>query len=473
MKKTILLGSIACVLVANGLAHASEVTAQQTPAKSVVEGGLTYTDHTGQQIGTLKGEDVKGLVLMAIDNNPLYHLLTVIPKEPPEKGVAVVHASWLDVPDTNFPNRYRLADLWHVINKDTESKCDSATIISCTPDTAWLTIEPSTGLLVFEQKNAQTYQIVKATAPDSAGSQSSTTTRRDLPIFVSGSLSTHIRPNALVFQRERFPWRKFNSNLTTSVFGAYEFRNVLNFVMPNFFSADMIENNAPVGKPQPIMDLYQRSQRDFRKAQTMTFDTVGKKLLGLRRDGESWYCIESCDYQVSVSNTMTNISVDSAKLKNFSDDQPMLTISGSASFDTHQSKISFKNLNFNVMYTNVNTFVENNTAYYDFEQEHVKNDSACSSSSVQVWREEEIIKKIIVSCELPEATSGSTTESKYRIFECGLPNTPTCTGASLSADGHTFSFVKTKLSNDEELNGTLYFAGVATAESTAKNSVPN
>lgn len=463
MKKIILFSSIACALTACGLASASEVTAQQTPAKSVVEGGLTYTDHTGQQIGTLKGDDVEGLVLMAIDNNPLYHRLTVIPKEPPEKGVAVVHAHWLNVPDTNFPNRYRVGDLSHVINKDTESKCDSATMISCIPDTAWLTVEPSTGLLVFEQKNAQTYQIVKATAPDSAGN-SYPTTRRDLPIFVSGALSMHIRPNALVFQRERFPWRKFNSNLTTSIFGAYEFRNVHNFVMPNFFSADMIESNAPVGKPQPIMDLYQRSQRDFRTAQTMTFDPVGKKLLGLRRDGESWYCIESCDYQVSASNTMTNISVDSAKLKNFSDDQPMLTISGSASFDTHQSKISFKNLDFNVMYTNVNTFVENNTAYYDFQQEHIKNDSTCSNSSIELWHEQEIIKKVIVNCRLPETTSDSTTESKYRIFECGLPNTPTCTGASLSADGHTFTFVKTKLSNNEELNGTLYFAGVAAAD---------
>lgn len=463
MKKIILFSSIACALTACGLASASEVIAQQMLAQSVVEGSLTYTDHTGQQIGTLKGEDVQGLVLMAIDNNPLYHRLTVIPKEPPEKGVAVVYGSWLDVPDTKFPNRYRLGDLSHVINKDTESKCDSATMISCTPDTAWLTVESSTGLLVFEQKNAQTYQIVRATAPDSAGN-SYTTTRRDLPIFVSGTLSTHIQPNALVFQRERFPWRMLNSNLTTSIFGDYEFRDVHNFVMPNFFSADMIENNAPVGKPQPIMDLYQRSQRDSRTDQTMTFDPVAKKLLGLRRNGESWYCIESCDYQVSVSNTMTNISVDSAKLKNFSDDQPMLTISGTAGFDTHQSKISFKNIDFNVMYTNVNTFVENDEAYYGFQQRHIASDSACSNSSVEIWREQGGIKKVTVNCELPEATSGSTTESNYRTFECGLPNTPTCTGASLSADGHTFTFVKTKLSNNEELNGTLYFAGVAAAE---------
>lgn len=449
MKKTILLGSVACVLAACGLASASEVTAQQTPEKSVVEGGLTYTDHTGQQIGTLKGEDVKGLVLMAIDNNMPYQRFAVLPREPLENGVAVIYAYRLNAPDARVPNRYMLGALEHLIERKLTSACDAYTVISCKPDTAWLTVEPSTGLIRFEQKNAKTYQKNDST---------------DLPVLVSGTLSTYIRPNALVFQRDRFPRRTLNSSLTTSAFGDFQVRNAVELVMPYKSASEITETDEPDDTPRPILTLNNHPRILARDAQHITLDPLSKKVLDFRSKDDRWYCIERCDYQVSMSNTMTNIRVDDARLKSARGDQPILTLSGVAIFDSHQSQIHFKNLNFNVMYTNVNTFVENDEAYYRFEQEHLANDSACSNSSVQIWREQGIIQKVIVSCELLESTFGGATASNHKNFECGLPNTPTCTGASLSADGHTFTFVKTKLSNDEELNGTLYFAGVAAAD---------
>lgn len=446
MKKIILFSSIVCALAAFGLASASEATAQQTPAQSVVKGALTYTDHNGQQIGTLKGEDVQGLVLMAVDNNMPYQRFAVLPREPLENGMAVIYAYRLNTPDARFPNRYRLGALEHLIERKLTSECDAHTARSCTPDTAWLTVDPSTGLIRFEQKNAKTYQKNDST---------------DLPVFVSGNLSTYMRPNALVFQQERFPRRTLNSSLTTSIFGDFQVRNAVELVIPYKSAAEVTGID---DTPRPILTLSNHPRILARDAQHITLDPLSKKVLDFRSQDDLWSCIESCDYQISMSNTMTNVRVGGAKLKRVNNAQSIFTLSGIVNFDSHRSQIYFKNLEINIKYTNVSTSVENDEAYYRFEQEHLANDSACSNSSVQIWREQEVIKKIIVSCELPESISGGATASNHKTFECGLPNTPTCTGASLSADGHTFSFVKTKLSNNEELNGTLYFAGVAAAD---------
>ena len=446
MKKIILFGSIACALTACGGDGADPAPRTEPPA---VSGKLTYTDESGKVVGELRGEDLAGLELGATDNRAIdgLNVRSIQPdKDFPDQFLLWVTSTYQDAAEQ--PNRYTPFHFIQGFNKDWvgSSFCFHKTINDCT---SHLLVDSKAGRIDWEQNSVR---VVK----DNTGVYKDGITVPPEYFYVSGSLQSQIPPTSLIFQKNRFPVRDTQGFFVDNGSGNFYIKDIsYSYEYPDLPSR-------PLVLPPSELRLTLRSSEDI-----LILDTKNLKILmfptGGYESAKDWTCIETCSYQITKNGNTYRITPQNAKWQYKYNSERIVELTGSVIFTPHNSKISMKKHAMNTDQFFISTSVSNNTARYTASFPTPPEAVTCNAGKgIAIERENQNIKSIGITCDHWDSVTKTNVQTVFGT--CGLPNTPTCTGASLSADGHTFSFVKTKLSNDEELNGTLYFAGVAAAE---------
>ena len=452
MKKIILFSSIACALTACGGDGADPVPRTEPLA---VSGKLTYTDESGKVVGELRGEELVELELGATDNQSFgslaVRLLQQKEASPEFLPLVVIIDSQQN---TQKPNSYSPL---MIIQKLSKNIGGSNLCSFSDPDTcnAELLVDSNKGKIEWKQINGKLQY--ETSVPDTTPKDGVTLDiNKPKYFYVSGSLISTIPPTSLVFQKDRFPVRGITSTLKDSELGDISFTQIeYEYKYPELSSL-------PVIPPPSEMHLILYGQ-----GVSLDLNVSQSSLVSYRSQrnmvNTQWICVENCGFQLIPASNGQRISLQKAKLRHENSPEQIVELNGAIDFKPHNVKLSLKKESINSDNLRIATFVSNNTARYTTYLPTTLGASACSSGKeVIIERENQTIKSVEVTCDHWNSVTKTNVQTIFGV--CGLPNTPTCTGASLSADGHTFTFVKTKLSNNEELNGTLYFAGVAAAD---------
>jgi len=468
MKKIILFSSIACALTACGGDGADPVPRTEPPA---VSGKLTYTDESGKVVGELRGEQLAELELIATDNRAVSGLS--VQSVQPNKDFpddALLNVFLLDQVAPDRPNEYRASLLIQGVSNNLVGLNDCF-IFPRTDDcdsNSRLTIEPEKGVIKWEQNKAKT--LKKGT-----GNLSEKDYVSPEYFYVSGSLTSKIPPTNLIFKKDRFPVQSINSSLNDSLMGAIQPKEIYAYYEDTGTIALPISQRRlrlAVGNTELVLDA--ENQKIISYVNTAKIPTLIQLPDGTTMPVDpvialsDWNCVENCGYELATIGNQRRITLNNAVLQHKQNYLQRLTLMGAVEFAPHQAQLSLKQESINTEYSFVSSIVRNNTAIYTSILPVPRTASTCNNGKqIAIKRENQTIKSVEVTCDHWHSVTKTNVQTVFGV--CGLPNAPTCTGASLSADGHTFTFVKTKLSNNEELNGTLYFAGVAAAESTATN----
>lgn len=476
MKKIILFSSIACALTACGGDGADPAPRTEPPA---VSGKLTYTDESGKLVGELRGEDLAEFQLVANGNNIISQMDIWTkaglnsPSKPPTVGVL-----WSGQDEKlAFEERSPFV-IRHQINENLVGGCIQGGIFTqtlgqpqdCIQNTTMLKLDSQSGSVIFTQKN--TRLLEQKTSIPVAATKDGITIDINKPkyFYVSGSLSSTIPPTSLIFQKNRFPVRSINSSLNDSLMGAIQPKEIYAYyedVGTIALPTSQRRLRLAVGNTELVLDA--ENQKIISYVNTAKIPTLIQLPDGTTMPVDpvtslsEWNCVENCAYELATIGNQRRITLNNAVLQHKQNYLQRLTLTGAVEFAPHQAKLSLKQESINTEYSFVSSIVRNNTAIYTSVLPVPRTASTCSNGKqIAIKRENQTIKSVEVTCDHWDSVTKTNVQTVFGV--CGLPNTPTCTGASLSADGHTFSFVKTKLSNNEELNGTLYFAGVAAAD---------
>lgn len=426
MNKNVWIIGMALGLAACGNDSNNNATAQR-PA---VTGQLDYTDENQQKIGQLRGADVEELAFTAIGNRPVGGFQAKMKKPFDENQTDLaIDAGFLQNDLSQISNFFLILQ---PINKNTELAClgESSNLpFSCSPNSGKISFNVQNGQIKWAQQQSKFGSFTQ---------NGQFNTQPEKFIVSHGELISTIDPKALVFQKNRFPIR------TT--------QNINSAAADPITAIDYqaYQQNSPTGTPiSQEIELALSTKNNY-----IRLDILNQKIIEFNFNP----CVENCSYQTGKLNGLTSIKFNNAIFKN-SNSTALEAQYFSVAFAEHQANLSFKNSQIKTNLFNIAASAANNRAIYNVNPVDNIGDTECNSRHLQITREQQTIQKIEWNC-VREKTA-STPYSYRTLAACGLPNTPTCQGASISADQHTFTFNRVNLSNQEQINGTLYFAGVS------------
>ena len=462
---------LAMISVVLGMTACHDDPQTVIPVQPTVQGQLNYQDEQGLPLGQLRGDDVDELVLIADNNDPIsdFEIRLKQPFAGTSKRLALAASFYSQ--DKILQFKPIISDplvatyIMQNIDGKTGGVCEafisqSPYELQCIDGRAQLFIDSSNGQVKWQQDQAKVLAVsgsntatVDPIALDPSSQPQITESVASViasVIEATGSLTSKISPNALVFKEKRFPEQIVESQLT------------LDSIPFSLKQADYPKQEDKYdASGQLILKQNLLILADATKFQFLFLDLESHKILTLIGDYQGslyfYNCTASCDYQMIERQGVIEFVVNHAVV-GYDDRQKVLT--GTVKFKPHVSTLTFNQFKFNADQINVTTTAENNRAVYQFDQFSAVGDTQCQAQrKIKVVRENQQILSIELHCinNLDDQSEGQI------VGACGIPNTPACLGASVSTDQQTFRFLQTSLSNNEKISGTLYFAGVATS----------
>lgn len=442
---------LAMISVVLGMTACHDDPQTVIPVQPTVQGQLNYQDEQGIPLGQLRGDDVDELVLIADNNDPIsdFEIRLKQPFAGTSKRLALAASFYSQ--DKILQFKPIISDplvatyIMQNVDGKTGGVCEalisqSPYELQCIDGRAQLFIDSSNGQVKWQQDQAKVLAV--------SGSNTATVDPIALDpslqpqiiepvasvIETTGSLTSKISPNALVFKEKRFPEQIVQSQLTLDS-------------MP--FSLKQVEYPKQKDKYDASGQLILKDNwlilSDPAQFQFLAFDLESHKILSVigQSQGSAYIspCTASCDYQMIEHQDIVELVVDHAVV-GYDDRQKVLT--GTVKFKPHLSTLTFNHFKFNADKINVTTAAENNRAVYQFDQFSAVGDTQCQAQrKIKVVRE----NQQILSVELHCMNSPDDQLEGQIVGACGIPNTPACLGASVSTDQQTFRFLQTSLSN--------------------------
>lgn len=397
---------------------------EQKPSNttSAVQGEIRYTDLQGNATGSLRGPDIARVELRASDNDMDYYIHFFDKHDLP---IAWAFSSY-------DGSRFFLDEK----NKKVCANYNLITLSGC--DRLMLELQPQSGLLRLQAK--QSPLISKAGDVNNSYIPSGS---------MNGELSTKIKPNALVFQKNRFPVADLIANIDFKKNGSNQagVLKAASFQIGGVYSGQDRNAQDRLIRFMHLENANDKiSQNDFSLVPVF-MDNNSYELLKADSD-----CLKNCQPQVKQTGNLIELTLNQATFGDKVSGNISHTFSGRIVFSITTGQLSTAS---STVFTphNFSAYVINNTAHYQFIQLFA--DQPRHTKQLNIAVENGQVQQMIFEDIVGEETMKTTT-----LATCGAKAAQSCQGIRLAADGLTFRVDQIRLEDGSVMSGSITHSGV-------------